>query len=205
MEARGLESILAAGLAETDVKVAGDVDRPPSERQVARTFSVSGPLGVTPSSASMVLALPLATELSKLRPWEPLWVPACRAVGHVVSNNPFFKVIHLECGGKTIEATYDELRPPKSAGTSSSAPSVSLSTAIADLEGQVRGLASDLELAPEPEAVADRAAAGHLASPHLPRPYRKARQGASPLGPRGRPPSPRPLNGEQIRSNERMY
>ena len=177
MEEAGLESILAAAVAEVDLEgwrdgiasdQGGGAAQDPRRRQATADSSKLGPLGVVPSGLSNAPLPPdvaaVAGDLSKLRPGQPLWMPSRQALGHVVSNNPFFKLVHVECQGSVVEASYDELRVAQGAASLSQ----SLSMAVADLEGQVRGLAHDLELAPEPVEIAKRVASAAAEPPGRP-------------------------------------
>ena len=159
MDAATLESIMAeAGVG---------VDAVGPERSAVQRSSPSAVTTATTQHSKP--SSPPRLELPRVRPGQTLWIASRATFGVVQANNPFFKVMHLMVDGGTVEMSYNELRPPPAASIASTpsntgghaaANALSLSSAIADLEQQVRHLAT--ELADTTQTTADHAVARAL-------------------------------------------
>ena len=42
------------------------------------------------------------------RPGDSVWVASHGTVGNIISNNPFFKIMHVEVNSAVVEVTYDQ-------------------------------------------------------------------------------------------------
>ena len=120
---------------------------------------------------------PASNDLKRLKPGQAVWVPALGRPARVLSNNPFFRVAHLDAGGGSVlEASYEELEEAPAAGGADLGTSDELAAAISELQSQVQGLKTELRGLDSPPAhsphgsVARGLGSGPSHQPHPPSP-----------------------------------
>jgi hypothetical protein len=147
-----LESLVADAVGSApSCASSGDTTVASVEGAAIGASAISPTVGLASSAVS---TYPSA-ELGRMRPGQTVWVPSRGAVGTVVSNNPFFEIMHVSVGGATIEVAYEELRV-RAELVASENHAHKLSTAIASLESEVRGLTDELRNAGDPHEHAVR-------------------------------------------------